>query len=63
MNKTSRRMAALFVIGAAALYTPLLNAFNRPGTILGIPLLPLYLFSVWGILVLLGWMLGRGEKS
>ncbi len=63
MNKTSRRLAALFVIGIAALFPPLLVAFNRPGSFLGIPILPLYLFAVWGVLVLFGWLLARGDES
>ena len=62
MDKSSRRLAALFVIGVAALYPPLLGAFNRPGSFLGIPVLPLYLFTVWGALVLVGWLLGRGDN-
>ena len=62
MNKTSRRLAALFVIGIAALYPPLLGAFNRPGSFLGIPILPLYLFTVWGALVVASWILGRGDE-
>jgi lipopolysaccharide export LptBFGC system permease protein LptF len=63
MNKSSRRLAALFVIGVAALYTPLLGAFNRPGSYLGIPLLPLYIFTAWIILVVVSWLLVRGDKS
>ena len=62
MNVTSRRLAALFVAGMAALFPPLLGAFNRPGSLLGIPILPLYLFTVWGVLVLACWLLTRGEK-
>ncbi|HIJ95679.1 MAG TPA: hypothetical protein HPP94_08075 [Desulfuromonadales bacterium] len=63
MDKISRRLAALFVIGIAALYPPLLGAFNRPGSFLGIPILPLYLFTAWGALVAIGWLLGRGDES
>ena len=63
MDKTSRRLAALFVIGVAALYPPLLITFNRPGNCLGIPVLPFYLFAAWGMLILAGWVLGRGDKS
>ncbi len=62
MSKTSRRLAALFVIGVAALYPPLLGAFNRPASFLGVPLLPLYLFSVWGALVVVAWMLNRRSE-
>lgn len=62
MDLTARRLAALFAVGAAALFPPLLGAFNRPGSFLGIPVLPLYLFSVWGALVLAGWLLTRRDK-
>ncbi|MFA7402794.1 MAG: hypothetical protein WC007_02280 [Pelobacteraceae bacterium] len=61
MTKSSRRLAALFVIGIVALYPPLLEAFNRPASFLGIPILPLYLFSAWGALVLVSWILSRGD--
>ncbi|MFZ2947856.1 MAG: hypothetical protein WA003_00095 [Desulfuromonadaceae bacterium] len=63
MNKPSRRLAALFVICIAALYPPLLVAFNRSVSFLGIPLLPLYLFTTWGMLVLISWLLSRGGES
>lgn len=62
MNKISRRLAALFVIGVAALYPPLLGAFNHRASFLGIPLLPLYLFTVWGTLVVVAWILNRRNE-
>jgi len=62
MEKTSHRLAALFVVGIAALFPPLLGAFNRPGSFLGIPILPLYLLAAWCVLVLLGWLLTRGDE-
>lgn len=60
MVVTSHRLAALFAVGLLALFPPLLGAFNRPGSFLGIPILPLYLFTAWTLLVLLGWLLARG---
>lgn len=63
MDMTSRRLAALFVIGIAALFSPLLGAFNRSASFLGIPVLPLYLFAVWGALIVVSWILGRGDRS
>jgi hypothetical protein len=62
MDVTSRRLAALFAVGVMALYPPLLGAINRPGSLLGIPILPLYLFTVWGALLLAGWVLTRGDE-
>jgi len=63
MDPTSRRLAALFVLGLLLLYPPLLGIFNRPGSLFGIPILPLYIFSAWGALLLAGWLLSRGDKS
>lgn len=62
MDVTSRRLAALFAVGLVALFPPLLGMFNRPGSLLGIPNLPLYLFTVWTVLVVVGWALTRGEE-
>ncbi|MCM2357721.1 MAG: hypothetical protein NDI77_06205 [Geobacteraceae bacterium] len=63
MDVTSRRLAALFAVGLVALYPPLLGVFNRPGSLLGVPFLPMYLFVVWGALVLVSWALTRGDKQ
>ena len=60
MIVTSHRLASLFAVGLMALFPPLLGAFNRPGSFLGIPVLPLYLFTAWTVLVLGGWLLSRG---
>ena len=62
MNVTSRRLAALFAVGVAALYSPLMGAFDRTGSLLGIPTLPLYLLVVWSGLVLASWVLVKGKK-
>jgi hypothetical protein len=63
MEPTSRRLAALFALGVLLLYPPLLGIFNRPGSLLDVPILPLYLFTVWGALLLTGWLVSRGDKS
>jgi len=62
MDVTSRRLAALCTVGVVALFPPLLGMFNRPDSLLGIPILPLYIFMTWGALVLAGWLLNRGDK-
>lgn len=62
MDLTSRRLAALFAVGLVALYPPLIGAFNRPGSCFGIPVLPLYLFVVWGALVFVSWLLTRRDE-
>ena len=58
------RLVVLALAGILALNYPLLELFNEPRLVLGIPLLYLYLFLVWGGLIGLGaWVLeGKGQR-
>lgn len=49
----AQRLVALFVLGWLLFGYPLLSLFNAPGTVWGIPILYAYLFSAWGLLILL----------
>lgn len=49
-----QRLVAIFVLGLMLLLPPLLLVFNRPATVLGIPVLYLYLFFTWAGLIALG---------
>ncbi len=63
MDIVTRRLAALVVVGAVALFSPLIGAFSRPLLVAGIPLLPLYVFACWGGLVLAAWaLIGRRRR-
>lgn len=42
---------ALPVLGAIAIVPPLLSVFNRPVTFAGIPLVAIYFFSLWIVLI------------
>lgn len=55
MDLVNRRLAALVVVGAVALFSPLAAAFSRSSLVAGIPLMPLYIFACWGALVLGAW--------
>ena len=59
------RMAALFLLGLLALSPPFLAIFAVETLVFGIPLLYVYLFAVWGLLILLLALLshGDGERS
>lgn len=46
-----QRLAALFLIGSLLLNYPLLSLFSEGKEIFGIPLLYIYIFSVWGLLI------------
>ncbi|MEN3363537.1 MAG: hypothetical protein V7606_811 [Burkholderiales bacterium] len=52
-NVKGQRLVALFVLGNLLFNYPLLALFNRPDTVLGIPLLYLYVFGAWALLIAL----------
>ena len=63
MEVVTRRLAALVVVGAIALFSPLVGAFSRPELVAGVPLLALYVFGWWGGLVLAAWaLIGRRRR-
>lgn len=47
------RLVALFLAGCLAFGYPLLGAFNAPATVLGLPLLYVYVFGTWAVLIAL----------
>ncbi|TMH08817.1 MAG: hypothetical protein E6H79_01660 [Betaproteobacteria bacterium] len=49
----AQRLVALFVLGCLLFSYPLLSLFNTGGTLWGIPLLYVYLFGAWGVLIAL----------
>lgn len=50
---TSERLIALFLLGALLFTPPFLGIFNQPDRILGIPVLYLYLFGAWLLLIVI----------
>jgi len=50
---TRQRLAALFLLGCLLLNYPLLSLFDTPGEILGVPLLYIYIFVAWIVLIAL----------
>lgn len=50
-NVKGQRLAALFVLGNLLFNYPLLAIFNQPDTVLGIPLLYVYVFGAWALLI------------
>jgi hypothetical protein len=56
MNRESRvteQLVALFLLGALLLLPPVLLVFNRPVRVLGLPVLYLYVFAAWAMLIAL----------
>ncbi len=49
----SARVIALFLLGMVAFNPPLLAIFDVDTFVLGVPLLYVYLFAAWGVLIAL----------
>lgn len=49
----AERLIGLFLIGAIGFSPPVLTLFNKPLLVAGVPLLYLYLFVLWIVLVAL----------
>jgi hypothetical protein len=50
---TRQRLAAVFLLGCVLFNYPLLFLFNKPGEILEVPLLYIYIFAAWAVLIVL----------
>jgi hypothetical protein len=50
---TRQRLAAVFLLGCLLFNYPLLSLFNNPGEILDVPLLYIYIFGAWAVLIAL----------
>lgn len=48
---TGQRLAAIFMMGCVLLNYPILSLFSRPEDVAGIPLLYIYVFAAWSLLV------------
>jgi hypothetical protein len=52
-NVKGQRLVALFLLGNVLFNYPFLALFNHPATVLGIPVLYLYVFGAWAVLIVL----------
>jgi hypothetical protein len=60
---TGQRLAAVFLLGCVLFNYPLIALFNKPGEIADIPLLYLFLFGAWALLiVLMAWVIERRRE-
>ena len=58
-----RRLVGLFLLGVLLFNFPLLYLFNRPQLALGIPVLYLYLFAAWSLIIFLTLLLSRSRPE
>jgi hypothetical protein len=52
-----QRLAVLFLAGMLLWFSPLLSRVEQAGSWLGVPLLYLYLYGVWALLIALALLL------
>lgn len=58
-----QRLVAVFLIGLLLFNFPLLSLFDRAELLFGLPLLHVYLFLAWGVLIaLVAWIAERGAR-
>jgi hypothetical protein len=50
---SQERLIGLFLLGVFLFAPPFLGVFNSPARVLGIPILYLYLFAAWTLLIVL----------
>ena len=66
-KKITDRYAALLILAALLFNPPIISIFNSPQLVLGVPLLFLYLFVAWSLIIglnaYLASRLSEGEKS
>ena len=58
-----RRLVGLFLLGVLLFNFPLLYLFNQPLLALGIPVLYLYLFAAWSLIIFLMLLLSRSRPE
>ena len=51
MGSIGHRLLAVFALGCVLLNAPLLKIFDEPVTVFGMPLLYLYVFCAWFVLI------------
>ena len=64
MNTRNERFVVLVLIGTLALNYPLLSIFAGGGLLFGIPILYLYLFSIWaGFIALVALIIEARDRN
>lgn len=58
-----QRLVAVFLMAALMFNFPLLYLFDQPEAFLGLPVLYVYIFVVWGaVIAIIAWIVERGVR-
>ncbi|MCP1674755.1 putative membrane-anchored protein [Natronocella acetinitrilica] len=63
MQRRNERLVALFLVGAVLLNYPLLSLFATDGMVFGLPVLVVYLFVIWAVIIFCTWLVLRPKKD
>jgi hypothetical protein len=60
---TGQRLVAVFLLGCVLFNYPIIALFNKTGEVFDIPLLYLFLFGAWALLIgLMAWSIERRKE-
>jgi hypothetical protein len=59
-DRVAARLVAVAVLGFGLFVPPLMSLFDRRARVLGVPVLPAYLFIAWALVIGLIVVAGRG---
>jgi len=62
-NKKYKRLVALFLFGLVLLNYPILSLLNINIMVFGFPLLYLYIFGIWGLIIFLAALVTSRSKE
>ena len=62
-NKKNKRLVALFLFGFVLLNYPILSLFNINISVFGLPLVYIYIFGIWGLLIFLSALVMSRSKE
>jgi len=62
-NKKSKRLVALFLFGFVLLNYPILSLLNLNISVFGLPLVYIYIFGIWGLLIFLAALVMSRSKE
>jgi hypothetical protein len=62
-SRKIRRLAGIFLLGWVLLNYPILSVFNRPAFWAGIPLLYVYVFAAWSLIIALLAVASRPDRT
>jgi hypothetical protein len=58
-----QRLVAVFLFAVLLFNYPVLSLFDRPVPLVGLPMLPVFLFIVWGgVIAVIAWIVERGAR-